>query len=133
MFPRGSGAASGSRSAIRQDSATARVPRGELAPEALSAEGVTPLDELRERRAEAVQVRLDAAQLDDDLIGRLRAAVAAHRGEVALFLEVGRAGDYRMLARAEAGLRVAPSRSLTRDIEAVVGPGRVRYRARAAR
>ena len=99
----------------------------------LLADTVTPLAELRERRADAVQVRLDAAELEEDLVERLRHAVAAHRGDVALFLEVARAGDYRMVARAEPALRVAPSRALTEAIEAVVGPGRVRYRARPAR
>jgi DNA polymerase-3 subunit alpha len=94
----------------------------------LTADALTPLEELRERRADAVQVRLEAAELDADLIGRLRGAVEAHRGEVALFLEVGRPGDWRLVARAEPALRVQPSRAFTRAVEAVLGPGRVRYR-----
>jgi DNA polymerase III alpha subunit len=96
----------------------------------LTADALTPLEELRERRAEAVQVRLLAAELDTALIGKLRSAVEAHRGEVALFLEVGRPGDWRLVVRAEPSLRVAPSRAFTRDVEALLGPGRVRYRAR---
>jgi hypothetical protein len=94
---------------------------------------VTPLEALREARADAVQVRLEAADLDADLVERLRSAVAAHHGDVQLFLEVARLGCYRLVAKAEPALRVTPSRALTRDLEAVVGSGRVRYRPRQAR
>jgi DNA polymerase-3 subunit alpha len=99
----------------------------------IAADAVTPLEALREMRTEAVQVRLEAAELDDELVARLRRAVAAHLGEAQLYLEVARMGSFRLVARAEAALRVAPSGGLTRDLEAVLGPGRIRYRAHASR
>jgi len=99
----------------------------------LNADEVVSLDDLREKKAEAVQVRLEAAELDAELVGRLRRAVEAHRGEVALYLEIVRAGDFRLVARAEHTLRVSPGRPLSAALESVVGPGRVRYRARALR
>jgi DNA polymerase-3 subunit alpha len=99
----------------------------------LNADEVVSLDDLREKKAEAVQVQLDAAEVDDDLVARLRRAVEAHRGEVALYLEIVRPGDFRVVARAEHTLRVAPGRPLSAALESVVGPGRVRYRARAMR
>ena len=96
------------------------------------ADTVSPLEGLRERHADAVQIRLEAGELDEDLVDRLRRAVEGHRGDKTLYLEVVRAGGYRLVARAETGLRVSPSLSLTRALEEVVGPGRVHYRARAA-
>ncbi len=99
----------------------------------LTADEVVALDDLREKKADAVQVRLDASDIDDELIGKLRRAVEAHKGEVALYLEVVRPGDFRLVARVEPGLRVSPSRKLSADLESVVGPGRVRYRARVMR
>jgi DNA polymerase-3 subunit alpha len=99
----------------------------------LTADEAVSLDDLREKKAEAVQIRLDAADLDEDLVLRLRRAVEAHRGEVSLYLEVVRPGDFRLVARAEASLRVNPSRQLSAALESAVGPGRVRYRARAQR
>jgi DNA polymerase-3 subunit alpha len=99
----------------------------------LTADEIVALDNLRERRAEAVQVRLDAADVDDDLVQRLRRAVEAHRGEVSMYLEIVRAGDFRVVARVEPTLSVSPSRQLLAALEGVVGPGRVRYRARALR
>ena len=99
----------------------------------ITAEDIAPLEDLRERRAESVQLRLVAADLDDDVVAKLRQAVAAHRGEVPLYLEVVRPGSFRLVARAEPSLRVAPSRSLREALEAVAGPGAVRYRARTGR
>ncbi len=99
----------------------------------ITAEELIPLEELRERRAESVRVRLDASELDEEAVAKLRRAVEAHRGEVPLYLEVVRHGAFRLLARAEPSLRVAPSRALSDAIESVVGPGAVRYRARVGR
>ncbi|HEX4825628.1 MAG TPA: DNA polymerase III subunit alpha [Candidatus Polarisedimenticolaceae bacterium] len=96
----------------------------------LTADEVGALDDLRERNADGVQVRLDAAEIDDDLLARLRAAVAPHRGEAALYVEVVRPSDFRIVVRAEPGLRVTPSRALLADLEGVVGTGRVRLRAK---
>ena len=99
----------------------------------LTADEVVGLEDIGAKKAEAVQVRLDAAEIDDDLLARLRATLEGHRGEVALYLEIVRAGDFRLVARAEPALRVAPSRRLSADLETVLGPGRVRFRARALR
>ena len=95
----------------------------------LIADEVCPLDELRERKADAVQVRLDAATLDDETIARLRQAIEAHRGEARLYFEIAHPGAFRLVAQAEAAYRVAPSPRLTAALETLVGPDRVRYRA----
>jgi DNA polymerase-3 subunit alpha len=99
----------------------------------LTADEIVSLDDLREKKAEAVQVRLDAADVDEVLVSRLREAVEAHRGEVSLYLEIVRPGDFRLMARVGPTLSVYPSRQLSAALEGVVGPGRVRYRARALR
>ncbi len=99
----------------------------------ISADEVLPLDELRERRAESARLRLSAADLDEDLVARLRQAVEAHRGEVPLYLEVLKPGSFHLVARADPSLRVAPSRALQEALEAIAGPGALRYRARPAR
>jgi hypothetical protein len=50
-----------------------------------------------------------------------------------MYLEIVRPGDFRVVARVEPTLSVSPSRQLLAALEGVVGPGRVRYRARALR
>jgi DNA polymerase-3 subunit alpha len=99
----------------------------------LTADEVSALDDLRERKAEGVELRLDADEVDDDLIRRLRAALSAHKGDTSVYLEIVRPGAFRAVVRTEPGWSVAPSPGLSEALEAVVGPGRVRYRARARR
>lgn len=96
------------------------------------ADAVSPLEQLREKRVEAVQVRLDAADLDDALVARLRKTIDAHPGDTALLFEVARPGSYRMLARAESSVRVSPTRRFTEELEEVLGPHRLRLRTRRA-
>jgi DNA polymerase-3 subunit alpha len=95
----------------------------------LLADEVCPLDELRERKADAVQVRLDASALDDETVARLRQAIEAHRGEARLYFEIAQPGAFRLVAQAEAAYRVTPSPRLTEALETLVGRDRVRYRA----
>jgi DNA polymerase III subunit alpha len=99
----------------------------------IAAEAISLLEEVREAKAAAVQVRLDAADLDEDFVDRLRRTMEGFRGEVPLFLEVLRPGGWRLVARAEPALRVSPSQAFTDAVEGLVGPGRVRYRVRPAR
>jgi DNA polymerase-3 subunit alpha len=96
----------------------------------LIADKIRPLDRVREGQAEAVQVALDAATLDDALVGQLLRAVESHRGDAVLSFLISREGDYRMVARAETALRVSPSASFLAEIESLLGPDRVRCRSR---
>ncbi len=97
------------------------------------ADDICPLEELRDRKADAVQVRINAAQLDKDLVERLRKTVARHSGDARLYLEVCRPGRYRFVAQAENMLRVRPCQELSDDLDRLLGAGRVRYRARPNR
>ena len=97
------------------------------------ADDVCPLEDMQEKKAEAVELRLDAAQLDQETVDRLRRAVEAHRGDAQLYFQVARPGAYRLVARAEPTLRVQPSGGLKTRLEEVAGPGRVRFRARPGR
>lgn len=96
----------------------------------VTADEIVPLELLREKRAEAVQVRLEASELDAETLARLRKALGDGRGDLPLYLEVVRPGEFRLIARAESALRLAPSPALARAVESVLGPGRLRYRAK---
>jgi DNA polymerase-3 subunit alpha len=97
----------------------------------LIADAICPLERLRERQVDAVHVRLDALELDEPLIDRLMRTVESHRGNAELYFEIARHGVWRLVAQAESALRVAASRDFTRELEQLVGPNRVHYRARA--
>ncbi len=95
------------------------------------ADTVCPLDELRERRADAVQLRLDAADLDDELWSSGlrepgRGPSRARRG--CSSRSPGRAPTAWSRWR-ESACRVAPSRQLHPRARGAPRPDRVRYRA----
>jgi DNA polymerase-3 subunit alpha len=96
----------------------------------LIAEEVCPLDQLLERQADAVEVKVDANRLDAELVEALKGALGDHRGEATVFFDVARSGSYRMVMKAGSFCGVTPSRRLTERIEGVVGQGSVRYRPR---
>jgi DNA polymerase-3 subunit alpha len=96
----------------------------------LIADGVGPLDNMRERQVDAVQVRLDAAALDDESVERLRKAISAHPGSAQLYFDVDRPGAYQLTLRAEPALGVSACKELRQALEEVVGPNRVRYRTK---
>ena len=96
----------------------------------ITADDVMILDDARERKAQAVQVRLEDADLDDAVIRRLRRALEGSPGELPVYLELVRPGRFRLVARTEPSLRVGPSPKLVDGVESVLGPGRLRYRAR---
>jgi hypothetical protein len=98
----------------------------------LIAEDVCPLDRLSERKVDAIQVRVDAAMLDEDLISGMIKACGSHRGDVEVYFEVARPGNYRMIALAESSLRVRPSNEFTQKMERLIGPDRIRFRAKKA-
>jgi len=92
--------------------------------------GVCPMEQLHERQVEAVHVKLDAIDLDEKLVEALMKAAEAHRGNARLYFEVARPGVYSLVALAESALRVKASKGLTRDLETLLGPQRVHFRAR---
>jgi DNA polymerase-3 subunit alpha len=96
------------------------------------ADEIVPLEMLRERRADSVQLRVDPDDLEEETLVRLRRALSKHRGELTVYFEVVSPGRYQMLARAESTLRVAPSDGLAAAVAEVLGPGRLVYRARRA-
>ncbi len=98
----------------------------------LIADDVCPLDRLSERKVDAIQVRVDAAMLDEELIAGMVKACDSHRGDVQVYFEVARPGNYRMIALAESALRVRPTREFTQKMERLIGPNRIRFRAKTA-
>jgi DNA polymerase-3 subunit alpha len=95
------------------------------------ADSIQPLDNLRERQVEQVQIKINAADLDDDLVYRVLETLQAHRGSAKVLLEVVRTGSYSLLLRAEAAIGVKASKELTGALEALTGPNSVLYKTKA--
>jgi DNA polymerase-3 subunit alpha len=97
----------------------------------LIADSVQPLENLRERQVEAVQISLNAADLDEQMVDRILDAMQAHRGSATVYLEVVKSGQFSLLARAESAIGVKASKEFKRALESLIGPNRVRYKTKA--
>ena len=117
---------------LEQDRAAMITARVEIEEDRvrLIADKVCPIEQLHERHVEAVHVRLDAIDLDEQLVEKLMNAVESHRGKSRLYFEVARPGVYRLVAMAESAMGVAASKDLTHELESLIGPQRVQFRAK---
>jgi DNA polymerase-3 subunit alpha len=97
----------------------------------LIADDLCLLDDLRDRQVEAMRLKIDAQNLDDEMVKRLYRIADSHRGEARLLFEVFREGSYTLTLRAESSIGVKPSPQLSHELEEVLGPDRVRYKTRA--
>jgi len=95
------------------------------------ADSIQPLENLRERQVEQVQIKINAADLNDDLVYRILETLQAHRGSAKVLLEVTRSGNYSLLLRAESTIGVKASKELTRALATLIGPNSVLYKTKA--
>ena len=93
------------------------------------AEDILPLGEVRERRARAVSIALEAPGLDEDILQRLRVALEAHAGDIPVSFVLTQPDGFRATLRPVPDLRVRPGTSLTQAIEDLLGPGTLKLRA----
>jgi DNA polymerase-3 subunit alpha len=119
-------------SALEQDHAAMITGRVEIDEDRIRviADSICPMERLDEQQVEEVHVKLDAIDLDEQLVEKLLRTVESHRGNARLYFEVARPGVYRLVAMAESAMRVAASKGLTRELESLVGPQRVHFRSR---
>ena len=91
------------------------------------ADDICPLDTLRDRQVESIQLSLDATTLDSEAVERLSTIFRDNSGAVPVLFEIVRPETYTLLLRAEPGMGVKPSGRLKDELASLVGPGRVRY------
>jgi DNA polymerase-3 subunit alpha len=91
------------------------------------ADDICPLDTLRDRQVESIQLRLDAAMLDGDAVMKLSTIFRANSGAVPVLFEIIRPEEYCLTLRTEVAMGVKPSEGLKQELASLVGPGRVRY------
>jgi DNA polymerase-3 subunit alpha len=96
---------------------------GEEAGKVLAAK-LTPLDEVRQREASSMTVRIPLDSFFEDTLPHLRELLEQHRGACTLKFELSREG-YRVVVRPHPFLRVEPSPELVSSLEAMCGEGAV--------
>jgi len=93
------------------------------------ADEIGPFDGLRERRAEAANLRVTATGLEEDVIGKLEAVLSAHRGNIPLYIEIALPHRMAVQIRLDRDWQIRPTPAFTAAVRALLGPEAVVYRA----
>ncbi len=91
----------------------------------LLADAVVPLDEAEARPVDGLTIRF-GADAGAGVVERLRALLADHPGQVPVFFEVHRPGEFRAVLAAEDRRGVRADRALCAAVGAILGPGAAR-------
>jgi DNA polymerase-3 subunit alpha len=104
--------------------ATVRESGGSLE---LTIQEITPLEGIRERRARELAIRVNLAYADENVLTRLQERLRRHPGTTPVSIRLVRPGEFEATLKAADSMRIAPSPSLTNEIQALAGEGSVEY------
>jgi DNA polymerase III subunit alpha len=93
----------------------------------LTAQDLTPLEGIRERRARELAIRVNLAYADENVLTRLQERLRLHPGTTPVSIRLVRPGEFEATLKAADSLRIAPSARLTHEIQALAGEGSVEY------
>jgi DNA polymerase III alpha subunit len=105
---------------------TAQVREGGGSVE-LNAQEVVPLAGLKDRRARAIEIRLDLTLADENVLSLVHEKLRAHPGPVPVSLRLVRPGEFEATVKTNGTLSVALSPTLTDAIRLLAGERAVRY------
>jgi len=93
----------------------------------LTIQEITPLEGIRERRARELAIRVNLAYADENVLTRLQERLRRHPGTTPVSIRLVRPGEFEATLKAADSMRIAPSPSLTSEIQALAGEGSVEY------
>ncbi len=93
----------------------------------LTIQEITPLEGIRERRARELAIRVNLAYADENVLARLQERLRRHPGTTPVSIRLVRPGEFEATLKAADSMRIAPSPSLTSEIQALAGEGSVEY------
>ena len=93
----------------------------------LTAQDLTPLEGIRERRARELAIRVNLAYADENVLTRLQERLRLHPGTTPVSIRLVRPGEFEATLKAADSMRIAPSARLTHEIQALAGEGSVEY------
>jgi DNA polymerase-3 subunit alpha len=93
----------------------------------LTIQEITPLEGIRERRARELAIRVNLAYADESVLARLQERLRRHPGTTPVSIRLVRPGEFEATLKAADSMRIAPSPSLTSEIQALAREGSVEY------
>ena len=97
---------------------------GDNLPKILASD-IIPLDEIYQREASSMVLRVEIDSFLEDTLPHLRDVLEGHRGDCPFSFELYRASDFEVFVKPHPLLRVKPSPDLVADLEAMCGAGSV--------
>ena len=98
------------------------------------ATSITTLQQAREGRTTGVAIQIVTTGLTDEILEQLRRTLEGHKGSVPVYLEVARPGGFVMTLKADPqSFGTSPSKEMMASVEAILGKGSVKLRAKTAR
>ncbi len=93
----------------------------------LTVSDITQLDGISERLARAMQIRVNLAFADENVLARLKESLKSHPGTTPVSIRLFRPGEFEATLKAADSMRIAPSARLTSEIRALAGEDSVEY------
>jgi DNA polymerase-3 subunit alpha len=93
----------------------------------LTVSEITQLEGISERLARAMQIRVNLAFADENVLARLKESLKSHPGTTPVSIRLFRPGEFEATLKAADSMRIAPSARLTSEIRALAGEDSVEY------
>jgi DNA polymerase-3 subunit alpha len=93
----------------------------------LTVSEITQLEGISERLARAMQIRVNLAFADENVLVRLKESLRSHPGTTPVSIRLFRPGEFEATLKAADSMRIAPSARLTSEIRALAGEDSVEY------
>lgn len=93
----------------------------------LTVQEITPLEGISERLARSMQIRVNLAFADEEILARLKDSLTSHPGTTPVSIRLFRPGEFEATLKAADSMRIALSPRLTSEIKALAGEDSVLY------
>jgi DNA polymerase III subunit alpha len=93
----------------------------------ISATDLVPLDGLREKRAQSVEIRFDLTLTDAAVLARVRDSLRAHPGPTPVSIRLVRPGEFEAHLQAASAFSIALTPELAGELRTLAGEEAIRY------
>lgn len=93
-------------------------------------EEIVPLDQVREKKADSVLIKVMTTGMDEDVAHSLKTIMEKHKGHCPIHFSLIYPQQYQVSLEASSKYRVTPSKEFINDIEGLLGKGSVKINIR---
>jgi DNA polymerase-3 subunit alpha len=91
------------------------------------ADEIIPLEKVKEAHTKAVLIKMTTTGLEDRMMKTVKSVIRKHKGKIPVYVDLTFPGGRKMRVSTDDDLAVVPNDELIGDLEAIVGPGNVKF------